>query len=85
MGQENRNRHCPGEDALASTLDACVTRRNSTLIALSPPWRDYAKIFRLLARQAGVARDANSAVVRIAARNVRSNRGMLDHGATVPG
>src|SRR6266550_5667944 len=65
------------EDALASTRDACATPRNPPLIPFCPPCREYAKIFRRLARRAAVARDANLAVVRIAARNARSSREML--------
>ena len=84
-GQENRNRHYPREDALASTRDACAAPRNPPLILFCPPCREYAKIFHRLARRVAVVRDANLAVVRIAARNARSSREMLRHAANVPG
>src|SRR6266513_5516875 len=57
----------------------------AALILFCPPCREYAKIFRRLARRVAVARDANLAVVRIAARNARSRREMLRHAASVPG
>src|SRR6266487_147840 len=57
----------------------------AALILFCPPCREYAKIFRRLARRVAVARDANLAVVRIAARNARSSGEMLRHAASVPG
>src|SRR5438445_12132060 len=69
----------------ASTRDACATPRNPPLILFCLPCHEYAKIFRRLARRVAVARDANLAVVQIAARNARSSREMLGHAASVPG
>src|SRR6266700_77067 len=57
----------------------------AALILFCPPCREYAKIFRRLARRVAVARDANLAVVRIAARHARSSGEMLRHVASVPG
>ena len=54
-------------------------------IPLFPLFREHAKTFRRLARRAAVVQDANSAVVRIAARNARSSREMLGHAASAPG
>jgi hypothetical protein len=68
---------------LPRKLQTCATF-NRPLIPLSPLCRGHVKIFRLLARRAAVAQDANSAVVRLAARNARSSRETPGHAASVP-